>query len=163
MITEEQKNSLLKDEYLKLQDIYESFDQRALTIKGWAITICLGGIAVGFEKSLDSLWYFSGIAAVLFWWIEAKWKTFQYSNSLRIRQIEGYFRNDDDKKDLKPLQIYNTWYKSYVEGLHPHTNKMDNRSPRQKIVSNARLSLVYTPYIYIILIDIILIGWRAIA
>ena len=100
MMEENKKNELLKDEYLKLQDIYEDFDRRTLTIKGWAITICLGGIAVGFEKGLASLWILSGIAALLFWLIEAKWKTYQYANTYRIRMIEGYFRGDEDKKIL---------------------------------------------------------------
>jgi len=52
-MTKDQKNSLLKNEYLKLQDIYDDFDKRALSIKGWAITICLGGIAVGLKKILS--------------------------------------------------------------------------------------------------------------
>ena len=109
-----------------------------------------------------ALGIFSGIAAFLFWWIEAKWKTFQYSNSLRIRQIEGYFRGDKDKVDMKPFQIYNSWFKSYAKGLDPHVDQVENRTPRQKTFSNAKLSMVYTPYLYIVIIDFGLLMWELI-
>jgi hypothetical protein len=158
-MTEEQKNNFLKDEYLKLQDIYEDFDRRSLTIKSWTITVCFGGIAIGFEKDLISLWIFSSIVALLFWWLEAKWKTFQYSNSLRIKQIEAYFRGDTDYQDITPLQIYHSWFLSYLgDGkIDSASNSKDSKSPRQKTIQNAQLSLVYTPYLYIVLIDLVLI------
>jgi hypothetical protein len=38
------KISLLKDEYILLQNFYEEFDQRLLTIKGWSVTVALGAI-----------------------------------------------------------------------------------------------------------------------
>lgn len=157
MIEKEQKDAFLKDEYLKLQDIYEDFDKRSLTIKSWTTTVCLGGIALGFDKNLIPICAFSSMIAFLFWWLEAKWKTFQYSNSLRIKQIEAYFRGE--KQDIIPLQIYTTWFSSYMhdEKLNDTSNSGNKRSPGQKTFQNAQLSLVYTPYLYIILIDIILI------
>lgn len=157
-MTEDQKIQLLKDEYLKLQEIYEDFDHRSLTIKGWAITICLGGIAVGFEKENFPLLVISGIASLLFWWVEARWKTFQYAYSYRIRQIEGFFRGDENKKDLLPLQIYNSWFKAYAYGVDPHTDKNDKKTPLQRTFRNARLAVVYTPYLYILIGDLVVIA-----
>jgi len=44
------KASFLKDEYLLLQRIYEDFDQRAMTIKGWSATIAVA--AIGAENTI---------------------------------------------------------------------------------------------------------------
>ena len=158
-MTEAEKNEFLKEEYLKLQDIYEDFDRRALTIKGWAITICLGAIAIGFEKKISSFWMLSGLAALLFWLIEAKWKTYQHANAYRIRTIEGYFRGDKDKKEIVPLQIYNSWFRAYKENPNPHDKSQDSKksvSPWLRVLKSATLSMVYTPYLYIIIISIVL-------
>lgn len=161
-MTPDQKNTFLKDEYLKLQDIYEDFDRRFLTIKGWSATICIGAIAIGLEKGTWSLWLFSALVALLFWWIEAMWKTFQYSNSLRIRLIEGYFRGDADKQGIVPFQIYNSWFQAFAYDEKPHLEieNLDRKLPRQKTFENAKLSLVYTPYLYIILVDLVLLLFK---
>nr|VFK13444.1 MAG: hypothetical protein BECKLFY1418C_GA0070996_100343 [Candidatus Kentron sp. LFY] len=47
----------LKEEYFKLQDQYEDYDRRALSIKGWIGAGATAGIAIGFdsEKSNSSM------------------------------------------------------------------------------------------------------------
>ena len=101
------KVQLLKDEYLLLQRLYEDFDSRALTIKGWGATVALAAIGVGFYQS-HYLWLFAALSSVVFASIEALWKTFQYAHGRRIELLEAAFR--DDKFDaVAPFQIYSSW------------------------------------------------------
>ena len=148
------RTELLKEEYFELQRIYEDFDRRALTIKGWAITICVGGIGIGFQYAdqINPLLGLVVFASLLFWVIEAKWKTFQYANSYRIRKIEAHFRGDKNYSELVPLQMYHDWFQSYSndEPVHDYEKEWQRRSPRKQTFQNAFLSLVFTPYLHII-------------
>lgn len=116
----DQNDSFLKDEYLKLQDQYEDYDRRALLIKGWIGAGSIAGFALGTngDKPITFLTLFSiALIASCFWYLEAKWKTFQYAIASRIRVIEAHFRNDPDIlfKNPAPFQIYNWWFKSYAK------------------------------------------------
>ena len=51
---------------------------------------------------------FSGLSAVLFWAIEALWKTFAWAYTDRIESIERVFRIGNFQ-DLKPNQIRTDW------------------------------------------------------
>ena len=147
----------LKEEYLFLQQTYEYFDNRALLIKGWCITISLGALALGFDSSKSgfstSLFLFVGGSALLFWLIEAKWKTFQYANAYRIRIIEAYFRGDENYQNIVPFQIYNSWFKAYSEDppIHKCEATKISKTPLSQTFSNAMLPLVFTPYLFIFL------------
>ena len=112
----DQKDEFLKDEYLLLQGFYEDFDRRALLIKGWSVTVAIAGLALGFEKSLPTIWALAGIAATLFWIIDGKWRTYQYANRKRIKEIEAHFRNERGN-DVVPLQVYEWWWSGYEEGI----------------------------------------------
>lgn len=109
----EHQENLLKEEYFFLQQAYEDFDRRALLIKGWSVTLSLGGIAIAFQEGSIQILILSGLVALLFWVLEAMWKLFQYCNSVRIREIESYFRGDIEY--LTPLQAYSTWFKTFQE------------------------------------------------
>ena len=82
-----QKDGLLKEEYFFLQKCYEDFDQRTLLIKGWSVTVSLGGLALGFQSKQQLIWALAGLSAVLFWVLEAKWKSFQYSFSVSVHGV----------------------------------------------------------------------------
>ena len=82
----------LKDEYLLLQDHYEDFDRRTLTIKGWVGTSAFAALAVSFGISSKYAYIFPLMAAALagvFWYLEAYWKLFQQATADRIRIIEA--------------------------------------------------------------------------
>ena len=111
---EDQKNDFLKDEYLLLQGFYEDFDRRALIIKGWSVTVAIAGIAVGFEKKCPTIWALAGVAALMFWIIDGKWRMYQYANRKRIKEIEAHFRNEGEDK-LMPLQAFERWWSGYEE------------------------------------------------
>jgi hypothetical protein len=42
----------LKEEYYKLADIVNTFDQRLLTIKGWGVTFSLATTALAFQQTI---------------------------------------------------------------------------------------------------------------
>jgi hypothetical protein len=102
---------LLKDEYIQLQSFYEDIDKRALTIKGWNITISLASIGAGFLIS-PYLWPIAALAAIMFWYLEAFWRNYHYFLSVRITEIENAL-NNDTWINLVPLQLYTTWSKAF--------------------------------------------------
>jgi len=107
------KVSMLKDEYLLLQKFYEDFDARIVTIKGWSATIGMAAIGGGFYQT-HYLWLFGAAVAVVFWLVEALWKSFQYMYAPRIELIEKAFASDDFS-DIAPLQIYSSWFETLQE------------------------------------------------
>lgn len=151
----------LKEEYLFLQQTYEDFDNRALLIKGWAITVSLGALALGFNPGnkifFAPIFLFVCISSLLFWFIEAKWKTFQYANAYRIRILEAYFRGDENYQEIVPFQIYNSWFKSYSQDppIHEYEKFKISKTPLAKTLSNAMLPLIFMPYLPIIIAGIV--------
>ena len=83
-----QKLELIKDEYFKLQEFYEDVDKRALTIKGWDITVSLTAIGAGFLLN-PYLWLASALATAVFWYLEAFWRNYHFFLGARIKQIEA--------------------------------------------------------------------------
>nr|VFK55559.1 MAG: hypothetical protein BECKTC1821F_GA0114240_100726 [Candidatus Kentron sp. TC] len=129
----------LKEEYFMLQNQYEDYDRRALHIKGWIGAGAIAGIAIGFDSEKPNIiWILISILSGCFWWLEAKWRVFQRSNDARIRSIEAYFRGEDEIliKDLKPLQIYHCWYKSYVDDnpIYEYEKKYRPKSITSRII-----------------------------
>jgi hypothetical protein len=112
--------SFLKDEYLLLQNQYEDYDRRSLTIKGWVGSGAAAALALAFNSSYRAALFipiFVSVIAAVFWYLEAYWKVFQYALSDRIRVIEAFFRDDPDIliRDPAPFQIYHFWFKSFAE------------------------------------------------
>jgi hypothetical protein len=117
-ISDDQLRSFLKDEYAILQRLYEDFDQRSLTIKGWISFASVAAIALGLDTSKNprgEIWLIVAIICCCIWYLEGRWKTFQYAFRNRIRTIEAFFRNDPDllEKSIVPFQIYEAWFDGY--------------------------------------------------
>ena len=99
---------LLRDEYLKLTDIVESFDQRALQIKGWSVTLSLAGMLAAFTQagaqgSRPVIIVLAITSAMCFWVMEYFWKTYQWTMGERVAAIEEALRSDDPA--IAPFQI----------------------------------------------------------
>jgi hypothetical protein len=109
---EKTKISLLKDEYLMLQQFYEDFDKRILAIKGWSATIAIAAIGGGFQYRIAYLWLFAAAASLVFWLLEATWKRFQYLYAPRIAQLEEVFQTEE-WDEVNPLQIYSSWFVAF--------------------------------------------------
>jgi uncharacterized membrane protein len=136
------KIDLLKSEYFKLQDYYESFDSKAQTIKGWSATVSIAAITFGFSYKNEYIWLFASMTALVFWVMEAKWKLFQYCYSSRIKEIEKAFK-ENNFESIIPLQIYTSWFASWRSGTY-------------KIKRIIFMNIVMMPYAYVIFICLVL-------
>lgn len=113
-MTDAQKQQLLQAEYFHLHASIEKFDERALTIKGWSVTVSMAGIAAAFLEKAAVLLLLAGLAALLFWLIEGLWKAFQHAHYRRIRQIERYFAGAwPAQKKIAVLHITGSWHYSW--------------------------------------------------
>jgi hypothetical protein len=156
------RRSFLKDEYLLLQNQYEDFDRRSLTIKGWVATGAVAALAISFSTNYRLsvlLPIFVIVIALVFWYLEAKWKLFQYALADRIRIIEAYFRDDPNKPEAMPapFQIYHTWYKSYAkdEPIYDYERAYRPRSLSARLRDAALQPFVNALYVAIIILSVI--------
>ncbi|MCA9176527.1 MAG: hypothetical protein KDB14_18695 [Planctomycetales bacterium] len=159
------RDDQLRDEYFKLQDQYEDYDRRALQIKGWIGAGSLAAFAIGLDPGNSAgglIWLIIAIMCSCFWYLEAKWKLFQYALADRIRILEAHFRADPDVmvKDPEPFQIYSWWFRSYVKDepifLYEKERGYRPRSRAQRLLGAARQSFVHLPYSLIIGLSIAL-------
>jgi hypothetical protein len=114
VVSESESQSFLKDEYLLIQNQYEDYDRRALTIKGWIGSGSAAALALSFTASSRFAFVipiYVAIIAGIFWYLETKWKMFQYAYRDRIQLIEAYFRGEQRKPN--PFQIYTAWFPAY--------------------------------------------------
>jgi hypothetical protein len=151
-LSDQDRRSYLKDEYLFLQSQYEDFDRRSLTIKGWFSGGAVAAIGLSFNASpVHGSFVLVAVAAIaaVFWYLEACWKVFQYALSDRIQTIEAYFRGGTEvpAKIPDPFQIYKSWFQSYSNGA----------KPRQV----AFQSFVCLPYVVFIALSIMALVLRA--
>lgn len=82
----------LAAEYTMLQNQYETFDTRALTIKSWSAPLLAGGLGIALKDNLLGLALATALVALCLWILEAMWKSFQYSYIGRTELLESYFR-----------------------------------------------------------------------
>ncbi len=111
-MNEETQANLLKDEYVMLQNLYEDFDSKGLTIKGWSITVALATIGSGLLSNRNVLLLVAFAVALMFWYLEAYWRGLAYFFAVRIQNIEQAFRTEEWKEEV-PLQLYSTWTETY--------------------------------------------------
>ena len=81
---EQQKVNLLEKEYFHLQTLVESFDAKSLTIKAWSVSLAIAVLSSGAFSKTINVFLYAAMAALLFWLIEAYWKTFQNANYKRM-------------------------------------------------------------------------------
>jgi hypothetical protein len=109
-MTDKDKINLLKDEYLLLQKAYEDLDVRLMTIKGWGATVAITAIGLGFYQN-PYLWLFAAGASIVFWYLEATWKVYQYNYGPRIQTLENAFRWKHFN-EIAPFQIAKSWWEA---------------------------------------------------
>ena len=136
------KIELLKSEYFKLQDYYESFDTKVQTVKGWSATVSIAAITVGFSYKNEFIWLFAAVTALMFWFMDAKWKFFQYCYAPRIVEIENAF-TADNFDTIIPLQIYFSWFKEWKSG-------------KLKLKKIFFMKIVMLPYAYTVAVCLLL-------
>src|SRR5438045_634768 len=90
----------LKAEYAILQNHYEAFDARALTIKSWTGPLLAGGLGLGLKDGSAALIFVTVVVALCLWYLEALWKSFQYCYTDRIKLIEEWFRTGNESTQI---------------------------------------------------------------
>ncbi len=105
-MNEDTRAELLKDEYIMLQQFYEEIDSKGLTIKNWAISVALAAIGAGilYRKEVLLMGFF---ASLVFWYLEAHWRSLAHFFSIRIKTIEAAFQNGSWKEENSPSGILN--------------------------------------------------------
>jgi uncharacterized membrane protein len=110
---EQSTRSALQAEYLHIQGVIEGFDGRILSIKTWSITFSLVALGGAFASHSAVALLIASISSVLFWYLEAIWKTFQVAYYERAELIEAHFRGE---VPTIPFQIGGSWYASWKAG-----------------------------------------------
>src|SRR5436190_7553223 len=105
----------LQAEYAMLQGHYEAFDQRALTLKGFATPLLGAGLATGFQQASWMVLAVTVAAALALWTLEVIWKSFQYCHQPRLRLLEAWFRREGPP-EIKPFQIDAAWSAAWAAG-----------------------------------------------
>lgn len=154
---------LLRDEYLLLQNQYEDFDKRSITIKGWITSGAIAALALGItsdKPNAPAIPLITSAIVGFVWYLEAHWKLFQYALSDRIRILEAYFRQDKDilEKDPDPFQIYHWWFKSYSQDEPIYEYERSHGRPRgrrKRLAKVAFQRFVFIPYLPIIVLALI--------
>ncbi len=107
MTTPRDDDALLKEEYFRLQQMVEEFDGKSLTIKAWSVTLSAAGIVAAYVEKAPIVLLIASGSALVFWMVEALWKTNQQAFYPRIRLIENHFSGSDNP--VLPLQIAHSW------------------------------------------------------
>lgn len=107
------KLSMIKDEYVCLQKVVDSFDTKSLTIKTWCVTSSMAGIGAAFISHTPFLLLLASGSAVLFLIMEFYLKSFQLNHFARIQQIESFFSGEI--QEIIPLQTTRSWRKEYAD------------------------------------------------
>ena len=135
-LSDQERRGFLRDEYLLLQNHYEDFDRRSLTIKGWIATGAAAALGISFSSSNRYAYFVPILVAILtaaFWYLEAYWKVFQAAIGDRIRIIEAYFRQDKWilEKNPSPFQAFHQFAASYKQ--HPELYEKDEGRRQSKL------------------------------
>lgn len=78
----------LNKEYYSILGVVSEFDQRAIVIKGWSVTVSLAALGVGFQQKTFALFALAAATAAGFWFMDALNKRFQLQYYSRMRDIE---------------------------------------------------------------------------
>jgi hypothetical protein len=105
----------LRAEYLLLQNMYEDYDKRALSLKAIAGPLLGAGVAAGLREGGDAILVATIAVALSLWLLEAIWKSFQYCLVARIELLEAWFRTENGAAVIAPFQIYAAWSESWPQ------------------------------------------------
>ncbi|HEY4942411.1 MAG TPA: hypothetical protein VII56_13370 [Rhizomicrobium sp.] len=95
----EYRQEVLLKEWEFAQNQISQFDTIALGIRGWAITVFGGMLAVSATATKPWLIPYAAIPIVLFWLIDALFKSFQHRVIRRSLDIEAYLRSSGFSED----------------------------------------------------------------
>ena len=97
----EYRFELLKQEMATLQDGIKTYDGILFTIKGWAITIFSAFIFFAADKQKPIFLVICAVAVMLFWLLDAIYKSIQGVYIHRYNQIEEFLRSPQFTKTIQ--------------------------------------------------------------
>lgn len=86
------------EEFKIVQKRIEHFDQLALTIKSWSITLSAVAIGFGFVENKQTLFILASLSALIFWYLEASYKVYQTALLNRTIELEPKILDLNDYK-----------------------------------------------------------------
>ena len=113
-MNDKELETALQAEYFYLQGVIEDFDSRALTIKAWSISFSLAAVAGAFASHAPLVFLVAFISALLFWFLEAAWKSFQLGYYERSGAIERHFSGEQLLG--APFQVGSAWFRHWHAG-----------------------------------------------
>jgi hypothetical protein len=82
-------------EYFFIQERIDNFDGRTLLVKSWGVTTSGAGFAYAITQQNRSVILLTAISALVFWYIEALWKSYQYILIDLSGKIETFLQGND--------------------------------------------------------------------
>src|SRR5664279_3322305 len=97
----------LSKEYYALLDVVSEYDGRALTVKGWSVTLSLASLGIGLQQGHAGLFLLAALTGLAFWYIDLLMKGFQFRYYVRMRDIEyaAYLANRVPLHDPRGFDI----------------------------------------------------------
>jgi hypothetical protein len=130
-------------EYYFTQELVDRYDERSLQIKSWSITA--SGVAIGFGFTADrpALFLLGSIGSLVFWYLEALWKSIQAVHIAKSQELEAILN--------KPELNYTG---PGISGFF--AEKFRTRVPRRNAAKIMRYRNVWIPHLFIILFGVVL-------
>lgn len=139
---------LLKQEIDNLQTGIYSYDKILFTIKGWAITIFAGFITLAVQQTAPALLIFASIVIILFWILDALFKSIQRVYIRRYNQIEEYLC------DERFVDAMNS--QSFDDMIFPKIGASFRVSTKQKYIELIKaMFLLHTALLYVSMLGVI--------
>ncbi|RMG19489.1 MAG: HIT domain-containing protein [Methanobacteriota archaeon] len=144
---------LLKQEIDNLQTGIYSYDKILFTIKGWAITIFSGFITLTVQQNKPQMLLLAAISVVLFWILDALFKSIQRVYIARYNQIEEYLISSKFADALNK--------QDFGDFIFPRIGASFQVDPKHKYLALIKaLFLLHSVMLYFpMLVVIVLLGW----
>jgi hypothetical protein len=98
---------LMKQEIDTLQNGIRTYDGMLFTIKGWAITIFSAFIFFAADKQQPAFLPFCAISVILFWLLDATYRTIQTVYINRYNEIERFLQGSEFSHAVKERNFKN--------------------------------------------------------
>ncbi len=109
---------LLTQEYLAIFQVYESYNDQSLIIKGWSVTVGMAALIAAYaskpaERPGTILVVLAACSVLPFYLTDAIWKAVQEGYHLRLLDIEGAIARGTS---IDALQMFTTWSQKFHLG-----------------------------------------------
>lgn len=96
----------LKMEVETINEVVGRIDEITQTTKNWSVITWAGGIALGLgEPTLRPYIAFTAILPMLFWYIDAHWRSLQRRSTFRIARISEFLNSEELIESYKQKKL----------------------------------------------------------